>query len=280
MGKRYFWLKVQKDFAKDRRVKKLKNIPGGLNFAFIYLEIILSTIETEGIFIYQGVEDTVAKEIALEIDEDPDNVQITISYLLSVGLMVDLGDGKFLMPYVTENLGSESASAKRVRDFRERKKALQCNTDVTEVKREALHCNTDVTEVKRDCNVEKRREEKENIYRDIKSDKPTLSLEDNTDSTNKRQRAPFTKPTVEQIDEYIKAKGYPIDAQEFFNYYEDRDWFCGKIKMRNWKNALYSWAKNQTDRWPKERAKNQKPKPDFEQNTYDFEALEKDLVRN
>lgn len=285
MAKRYYWLKIQKDFAKDKRVKKLKNIPGGLNFAFIYLEILLSTVEMEGIFMYEGIEDTVAKEIALEIDEDPDNVQITISYLMSVGLMEDLGDGKFLFPYVVKNLGSEGTSAKRVRDFRERQKALQCNIDVTEQKRGALQCNIDVTEEKRFCNVERdiEKEKEKELIKDIKSDEPTLSLQEteseDPEAPKKKQRAPFQKPTVEEIDSYIRDKGYPVDAQEFYNYYENNDWYCGKIPMKNWKNAVYAWNKNQK-RWSEERAQKPKPKPDFEQNTYDFEALEKDLVRN
>lgn len=281
MNRRYYWVKLQKDFAKDRRVKKLKNIPGGLNFAFIYLEIILCTIDTEGIFFYQGLEDTAAKEIALEIDEDPDNVQITIAYLLSAGLMVDLGDGKFLMPYVTENLGSEGASAKRMRDMRERQKALQDNSNTNKTNTIASQCDTTVTTQLHngdvDIDIEKEKE-KENI-KDIKSKKPTLSLGDKTENQSKKQRAPFKKPTVEQLQEYINQKEYTIDAQEFYNYYENNDWFCGKVPMRNWKNAVYAWNKNQK-RWSDEKAQKAAAKNSFQQNTYDFDQLEKDLLRN
>lgn len=274
MAKRYYWLKLQQDFLKDKRLKKLRRIPGGDSYAFIYLEMILSTLNSEGIIVYEGLEDNVAKEIALELDEDPDTVQVVVSFLLKTGLMEDLGDGRFLLPYVAENLGSEGASAKRVRDFRERHKALQCNTDVTDDTSKALQCNTDVTPEKRFCNVEKRREEKEIDYiKDIKSDEPTSSI-------SKKKNKPFEKPTVEQLESYIKEKGYQLDAQEFFKYYEDRDWMCGKTPMKNWKNSLYAWNKNQS-RWSKEKI--QQPKPDknsFMQNSYDFDQLEKELVRN
>lgn len=272
MAQRYYWLKIEKDFAKDKRVKKLKKIPGGLNFAFIYLEMLLSSVDEEGLIMYEGIEDSVAKEIALELDEDPDDVQITISYLMSVGLMTDLGDGKFLLPYVVEHLGSEGASAKRVRKFRDRQKALQCNTNVTDMKRQALQCNTDVTQVKQNCNVEKRREEKENILKDKesfnKSDKPTLSL--------KKKRAPFKKPSIEQLKEYIQSKSYSIDPEEFFNYYESVGWVCGKVPMKNWKNAVIAWEKHQ-ERWG---TKKKKDKNSFQQNEYDFEALERELRAN
>lgn len=259
MAKRYYWLKLQEDFLKDKRLKKLRKIAGGDTFAFIYLEMILNTLNTEGVIIYEGIEDTVAKEVALELDEDPDSVQITISYLMSVGLMMDIGDGRFLLPYVAENTGSEGSSAKRMRELRERKKASQCDAVVTPLLQPS--------------DVEIEREKDIDYIKDIKSDEPTSSI-------SKKKNKPFEKPTVEQLESYIKEKGYQLDAQEFFKYYEDRDWMCGKTPMKNWKNSLYAWNKNQS-RWSKEKI--QQPKPDknsFMQNSYDFDQLEKELVRN
>ena len=259
MTKRYYWLKLQEDFLKDKRLKKLRKLAGGDTFAFIYLEMILNSLNTEGIIIYEGIEDTVAKEVALELDEDPDNVQITISYLMNVGLMVDLGDGKFLLPYVAENTGSEGASAKRMRDLRERKKASQCDTTVTSLLR------TSDGEIEKDI-------EKDNI-KDIKSDKPTSSIP-------KKKRSQFIKPTLEELEAYIQSNNYSfVDAVAFMNYYDDHDWMCNKAPMRNWKNAVYAWNKNQK-RWSDEKAQKAASKTSFQQNEYDFEALEKELRAN
>jgi predicted phage replisome organizer len=287
MTKRYYWLKLQENFFDDVWVKKLRKIAGGDTYTCIYLKMILKSLQDEGIITFRGIENTLAEEMALIIDEDPDNVQVTISFLMRAGLLIDIGNNQFSFLIVAENLGSESASAKRVRDFRERHKALQCNTDVTEMKREALQCNTDVTEMKQNCNGEIDIEKEKDIYiKDIKSDEPTLSLKEEQSSLEeepkKKQRAPFQKPTVEEIDSYIRDKGYPVDAQEFYNYYEDNEWHCGKIPMKNWKNAVYAWNKNQK-RWSDEKAQKAaeaKTKNSFQQNTYDYEQLEKDLVKN
>ena len=291
MAKRYYWLKLQEDFFDDVWVKKLRKIAGGDTYTCIYLKMILKSLQDEGIITFRGIENTLAEEIALIIDEDPDNVQVTISFLMRAGLLIDIGNNQFSFLIVAENLGSESASAKRVREFRERHKALQCNTDVTEMKREVLQCNTDVTDLKQNGNgeidiekdIEKEKEKEKELIKDIKSDEPTLSLQEteseDPEEPKKKQRAPFQKPTAEEIESYIREKGYPVDAQEFFNYYEDNEWHCGKIPMKNWKNAVYAWNKNQK-RWSEERAQKPKPKPDFEQNTYDFDQLEKDLVKN
>lgn len=134
MAKRYYWLQMKQDFFKDKRVKKLRRIAGGDTYTIIYLKLMLSSLETEGIITFEGVEKTLAEEVALDLDEDADNVDITISFLLQTGLLVDIGENQYYLPVVAENLGSECASAKRVREYRERQKLLQCNADVTEVK--------------------------------------------------------------------------------------------------------------------------------------------------
>lgn len=273
MTKRYYWLKLQENFFDDVWVKKLRKIAGGDTYTCIYLKMILKSLQDEGIITFRGIENTLAEEMALIIDEDPDNVQVTISFLMRAGLLIDIGNNQFSFLIVAENLGSESASAKRVRDFRERHKALQCNTDVTEMKQ---NCNGEI-------DIEK---EKDIYIKDIKSDEPTLSLQEteseDPEEPKKKQRAPFQKPTIEEIDSYIREKGYPVDAQEFYNYYEDNEWHCGKIPMKNWKNAVYAWNKNQK-RWSEEnaaKAVQAKNKNSFQQNTYDFEQLEKDLIKN
>lgn len=276
MTKRYYWLKLQENFFDDVWVKKLRKIAGGDTYTCIYLKMILKSLQDEGVITFRGIENTLAEEMALIIDEDPDNVQVTISFLMRAGLLIDIGNNQFSFLIVAENLGSESASAKRVRDFRERHKALQCNTVVTEEKREALQCNTDVTEMKQNCNGEidiEIEKEKDNI-KDIKSDKPTSSIP-------KKKRSQFVKPTIEELEAYIKSNNYSfVDAVAFMNYYDDHDWMCNKAPMRNWKNAVYAWNKNQK-RWREEKAAAPKTdKNSFQQNTYDFEQLEKDFVRN
>ena len=83
----------------------------------------------------------------------------------------------------------------------------------------------------------------------------------------------------EEGNDIIYEENY-FDKAE--NYYEDNEWHCGKIPMKNWKNAVYAWNKNQK-RWSDEKAQKAaeaKTKNSFQQNTYDFEQLEKDLVKN
>jgi predicted phage replisome organizer len=133
-GQRFYWLKLNKDFFKSKRIKKLRKLAGGDTFTIIYLKMQLLATPTEGVLTYTGLEETVAEEIALDIDEDPENVKITLQYLLKTGLCEMINEKELFLPFVVDNTGSEGSSAKRVREFRSRQKALQCNTSVTDVK--------------------------------------------------------------------------------------------------------------------------------------------------
>ena len=68
-NKKYYWLKLPKDFFEDRAIKKLRSIAGGDTYTIIYLKMLLRTLEDDGKFVYEGIEDNIIDEIALDIDE-------------------------------------------------------------------------------------------------------------------------------------------------------------------------------------------------------------------
>lgn len=132
--KRYFWLKLHKDFFQRKEIKRLRKIAGGDTYTIIYLKMLLRSIMSEGKLYFDGLEDDFAAEVALDLDESEENVQITITYLLNSGLLEMRSDDEYYLPDTKNSTGCETAVAARVRRHREKQKALQCNTDVTEMK--------------------------------------------------------------------------------------------------------------------------------------------------
>lgn len=150
MAKKYFWLKLKEDFFDKRVIKKLRKIAGGDTYTIIYLKLQLLAMKNDGKLFFEGVEENFAEEMALELDEDAENVKVTLMYLEKNNLIETLSENEFLLPEVIESTGSESSAAARVRKHRENKKALQCNTDVTE-------CNKNVTlekEIDKDIDID------------------------------------------------------------------------------------------------------------------------------
>ena len=132
MENRYYWLKLQQDFFSSKRIKKLRRLPGGDTLTIIYLKMQLLALKTDGVLSYTGLEQSFAEELALDLDEDPESVQLALAYMSSTGLIETSDNISFLLPYVVENTGSEGSSAKRMRDLRERQKASLCDGGVTE----------------------------------------------------------------------------------------------------------------------------------------------------
>ena len=132
--KRYFWLKLHKDFFQRKEIKRLRKIAGGDTYTIIYLKMLLRSIMSDGKLYFDGLEDDFAAEVALDLDESEENVQITITYLLNSGLLEMRSDDEYYLPDTKNSTGCETAVAARVRRHREKQKALQCNTDVTQMK--------------------------------------------------------------------------------------------------------------------------------------------------
>ncbi|PQL22483.1 replisome organizer [Veillonella sp. T14073-2] len=219
--KRYFWLKLHKDFFKRKEIKRLRKIAGGDTYTIIYLEMMLRSIMDDGKLFFDGLEDDFASELALDLDEDEENVKITIQYLLKTGLLEIRSDEEYYLPDTKDSTGCETAVASRVRRHREKKKALQCNTDVTQVK----HL----------CNGEIEKELEKELEIEIDSSAKS--------TTTKRKR--FEKPTLSEIKAYCIERNNNVNAEQFFDYYESNGWKVGKNSMKDWKAAVRTWERSE-----------------------------------
>lgn len=218
--KRYFWLKLHKDFFQRKEIKRLRKIAGGDTYTIIYLKMLLRSIMSDGKLYFDGLEDDFASELALDLDEKEENVQITVQYLLKSGLLEMCSDEEYYLPDTKDSTGCETAVASRVRKHREKQKAL--------------HCNANVTQVKHLCNGEIEKELE--IEKEIELDSSAKS------TTTKRKR--FEKPTISDVEQYCIERNNNVDPQHFVDYYESNGWKVGKNSMKDWKAAVRTWERN------------------------------------
>ena len=64
----------------------------------------------------------------------------------------------------------------------------------------------------------------------------------------KRRKTLFTPPTVDEVLSYVKEKGYSVDAEQFVNFYESKNWMVGKNRMSNWHAAVATWQKRENEK--------------------------------
>lgn len=210
-NERYYWLKMYDDFFTSTRIKKLRKIAGGDTYIVIYLKMQLIAMKQDGVLRWKGVEDKFADELALELDEDSANVEVTISYLVAQGMAEFVNDTTLFLPFAVKNVGSECSSAQRVRECRARaagKKALPCEADNGEIalpcNAESLHCNTDIRDKRKD----------------IENNIPPLPPKGGEDTKKRPSRAPepetmFSGKLLAAVTEWLDYKWERNKAQYY-----------------------------------------------------------------
>lgn len=223
-NKKFFWLKLQSDFFSSLSIKKLRRIAGGDTYTIIYLKMLLFSLKTEGLIEFEGVESNLCEELALCLDENTDDVTVTLQFLLKCGLAEMMGEN-LLLPEVIENTGSEGASAQRMRKLREKKtgQLLQAVTSSAQSDAQTSQCDTSVTQ---------RREEKEKREISFAAKPPKKSKT-------------FIPPALEEVKQYVSEKKLSVDPQSFIDYFEAADWHDSKGQpVRSWKQKALTWSKN------------------------------------
>lgn len=133
-AKKYYWLKLKNDFFTNKKIKKLRKIAGGDTYTIIYLKMQLLSITNEGKLYFENIEDSFAEELALELDEDVENIKITLMFLIKNGLLVEINQEEFLLPETLECIGSETSKAELMRRKRDREKKMKLSgNNVTEL---------------------------------------------------------------------------------------------------------------------------------------------------
>lgn len=156
---KFSWLKLPVDFFNQIPIKKLRRLAGGDTYVVIYQKLLLMTLSSNGLL---PVELDDVEDLALWMDESPDNVRVVLTFLDKTNLVENTPAG-WLLAQTNELAGRNSdSSASRVAKHRATKKLENkellnvTNNSVTDVTVTPVTCNVTVT-----SREEKRREERE-----------------------------------------------------------------------------------------------------------------------
>lgn len=210
MAKKYYWLKLKEGFFGDKEIKKLRKIAGGDTYTIIYLKLLLLSLKNEGRLFYDEIEETFAEELALEIDEDQENVKVTLIYLKQMGLLEEINQNEAFLTQIPETIGSETDKAALMRKKRQREKLLSNGNNVTEALSPVTFCYTDI-EKEKELHIEK--DKKEDIKKKEKSIRHKYGEYDNvllSDSDYEKLKNEFPKDyqqRIENLSGYIESTG-------------------------------------------------------------------------
>ena len=226
--KKYYWLKLKRDFFKRHDIRIIEEMPNGKEYLLFYLKLLVESIDHEGELRFSDTIPYNEQMLSVITNTNIDVVRSAMKLFVELKMIDVQDDATIYMAEVNKLIGSEWTSAERVRNFRNRQKALPCNTDVTE-------SNTE-KEIEKETDKEKEKE-------DIKPQKR------------------FTKPTLEEIQAYCQERNNNVDAQKFFDYFSASNWIDSKGNpVRNWKQKIITWERG--DSGGKHKPVNFKPYPD------------------
>lgn len=80
---------------------------------------------------------------------------------------------------------------------------------------------------------------------------PDGSAMDEEEATPKPQRkaapARFAPPSVDEVQQYITAQGYAVNAANFVDFYASKGWRVGNNPMKDWKAAVRTWQRREQE---------------------------------
>ena len=206
--KKYYWLKLKRDFFKRHDIRIIEEMPNGKEYLLFYLKLLVESIDHEGELRFSDTVPYNEQMLSVITNTNIDVVRSAMKLFIELKMIDVMDDQTIYMAEVNKLIGSEWSSAERVRNYRKRQKALPCNTDVTE-------SNTEIE-----------------IEKELDKDK---------DNSNPQTR--FVKPTIDEVRAYCLERGNGVDAEKWYNHYSANGWKVGRSKMVDWKAAIRTWER-------------------------------------
>lgn len=122
--KKYYWLKLKRDFFKRHDIKIIESMENGKDYVLFYLKLLLESVDHDGSLRFSETVPYNDKMLATITDTNIDIVRSAVKIFAELGMMDQFDDGTLFMSQVQTMLGSETSDAVRMREVREKKKQL------------------------------------------------------------------------------------------------------------------------------------------------------------
>jgi predicted phage replisome organizer len=131
--KKYYWLKLKRDFFKRHDIRIVEEMPNGKDYILFYLKMLVESVDHEGELRFSDTIPYNEAMLATITNTNLDIVRAAMKIFTELQMIEIMDDGTYYMTEVMKMIGSASNSdtANRQRRFREKKRQELCanNTD-------------------------------------------------------------------------------------------------------------------------------------------------------
>lgn len=132
-SKKYYWLKLKRDFFKRHDIRIIEEMPNGKDYILFYLKLLLESIDHEGALRFSDTIPYNEQMLSVVTNTNIDIVRSAMKLFIELNMMSICDDQTIYMSEVNKLIGcaADNDNANRVRRCREKKKqaALQSVTD-------------------------------------------------------------------------------------------------------------------------------------------------------
>ena len=226
--KRYYWIKLKKDFFSQETVDLLLSQPNGCQYVVLYQMLCLSTANNNGEMATRVGEMIVPYNIDKIVRDtkyfDHDTVTVALELFKKLGLIYEEEGGVLKISHIEDMVGSESKWAEKKRLYREKHRIeLGQGEDNS---RTLSDKSIEYRDKSIDIDIKEKKEEKKSVKR-------------------------FTPPTVEQVRAYCEERNNNVDPERFVDYYISVGWKISNKPMKDWKASVRTWEKRDSESKPK-----------------------------
>lgn len=245
MSRKFYWLKLKRDFFKRHDIRILAGMPDGSEIVLLYLKLLCEAVDHNGDLRFSETVPYDAKMLSCVTDTPEEVISEALGIFQYLGLISVLEDKTIHMNQIDSMLGYETEWAEKKRQQRDNTRTEEGQSEDNVLKMSPTCPHTVPTlsdkrlENKR-IDSRDRLKEKENKEREKKDTAQALTAHTSSNSVKK-----FSPPSLEELETYCKENKLEyVDAHKFMNYYESNGWRVGRNPMKDWRAAARSWNRN------------------------------------
>ena len=130
MAKKFYWLKLKRDFFKRHDIRIIEEMPNGKDYVLFYLKLLLESIDHEGSLRFSDTIPYNEQMLSVITNTNVDIVRSAMKLFIDLRLIEIFDDQTIYMGEVEKMIGSESESAERMRRLRQNQKPSLCDGNV------------------------------------------------------------------------------------------------------------------------------------------------------
>lgn len=187
---RYYWLKLKRDFFKRHDIRVVEEMPNGKDYILFYMKLLVESIDHEGALRFSETIPYNSQMLSIVTNTNPDVVEKAIQIFKELKMIEVLDDGTIYMAEVARMIDSavDTPAARKMRRYRERKKAEEQRLITGEVTNCYGGGNESLRDIDTDTDIEK-------------------EIEIDSVKKNIKESQPADDVSKEELEDFIRERG-------------------------------------------------------------------------